>query len=61
MLVLALVINPQGFINYSGIFEGNLQESQSLESIVTTLRANTSTEKRATVVIDAGIVTEENL
>jgi hypothetical protein len=58
---LALVINPQGFIKYSGIFEGNLQDSKSLENIVTTLRANTSTEKRATVVIDAGIAMEENL
>lgn len=61
IVVLALVINPQGFIKYSGIFEGNLQDSKSLENIVTTLRANTSTEKRATVVIDAGIATEENL
>ena len=61
IVVLALVINPEGFIKYSGIFEGNLQDSQSLEKIVTNLRANTSTEKRATVVIDAGIATEENL
>jgi transposase len=58
---LALVINPQGFIKYSGIFEGNLQDGKSLENIVTTLRVNTSTEKRATVVIDEGIATEENL
>jgi hypothetical protein len=61
IVVLALVINPQGFIKYSGIFEGNLQDSKSLETIVINLRTNTSSEKRATVVIDAGIATEENL
>jgi hypothetical protein len=59
--VLALVINPEGFIKYSGIFEGNVQDSKTLEEIVMNLRTQTSTTKRATVVIDAGIATEENL
>jgi hypothetical protein len=61
IVVWALVINPEGFIKYSGIFEGNLQDSKSPEKIVTTLRTKTSAEKRAPVVIDAGIATEENL
>jgi hypothetical protein len=58
---LALVINPAGFIKYSTIFEGNIQDSKTLEEIVTNLRFQTSTAKRAVVVIDAGIATEENL
>ena len=55
------VINPAGFIKYSAIFEGNMQDSKTLEEIVTNLRFQTSTAKRAVVVIDAGIATEANL
>ena len=61
IVVLALVINPEGFIKYSGIFEGNMQDSKTLEEVVTNLRSKTSTSKRAIIVIDAGIATEENL
>jgi len=61
IVVLALVINPAGFIKYSSLFEGNMQDSKTLEEIVTKLRFQTSTSKRAVAVIDAGIATEENL
>jgi hypothetical protein len=61
IVVLALVINPAGFIKYSTIFEGNMQDSKTLKEIVINLRSQTSTSKRAVVVIDAGIATEENL
>ena len=61
IVVLALVINPQGFIKYSTIFEGNMQDSNTLKAIVTNLRSQTSASKRAVVVIDAGIATEDNL
>jgi len=61
IVVLALVINPAGFIKYSGIFEGNMQDAKTLEGIVTNLRSQTSTSKRAVVIIDAGIATEENI
>ena len=61
IVVLALVINPQGFIKYSTIFEGNMQDSNTLEQIVTNLRTQTSSTKRAVVVIDADIATEDNL
>ena len=61
IVVLALVINPAGFIKYSGIFDGNMQDCKTLEKIVMKLRSQTSTSKRAVVVIDAGIATEENL
>ena len=61
IVVLALVINPAGFIKYSTIFEGNMQDSKTLKEIVMNLRTQTSTAKRAVVVIDAGIATEENL
>jgi hypothetical protein len=61
IVVLALVINAEGFIKYSGIFEGNIQDCKTLEGVVKELRAQTSTSRRAIVVIDAGIATDENL
>ncbi|MDR0573377.1 MAG: IS1634 family transposase [Tannerella sp.] len=61
IVVLALVINPEGFIKYSSVFEGNMQDSKTLEEIVKRLRIQTSTSGRAVVVIDAGIATDENL
>jgi hypothetical protein len=61
IVVLALVINPAGFIKYSTIFEGNMQDSNTLKTVVTRLRSQTSTAKRAVVVVDAGIATEDNL
>ena len=38
-----------------------MQDSKTLKTIVTNLRSQTSTAKRAVVVIDAGIATEDNL
>ena len=61
IVVLALVINTEGFIKYSSIFEGNVSDCSTLESIVKNIRSKTSSTKRGTVVIDAGIATEENL
>ena len=58
---MALVINAEGFIKYSGIFEGNMQDCKTLEGVVKSLRSKTSTSQRAIVVIDAGIATDENL
>jgi hypothetical protein len=61
LVVLALVVNVEGFIKYSNIFEGNTADSATIPKIIDNLRAQTSDEKRAIVVIDAGISTEENL
>jgi hypothetical protein len=61
IVVLALVINPEGFIKYSSVFEGNMQDCKTLERVVKNLRTQTSTSRQAIVVIDAGIATDENL
>jgi hypothetical protein len=62
LIVLALVINPEGFIKYSNVFEGNTSDNTTLPRIIEKLRIKTSTSaKRALVVLDAGIATEENL
>jgi transposase len=57
-----MVVNPQGFIKYSTIFEGNMQDCTTLKIIVNHLRSHTShSAKKGIVVIDAGIATDENL
>jgi hypothetical protein len=62
LIVLGLVINPEGFIKYSSILEGNMADSKTLEGMIGKLRIKTSfSAKKALVVIDAGIATDENL
>jgi transposase len=62
LIVLAMVVNPEGFLKYSNIFDGNTTDSSTLSLIVEKLRSKTSqTARGAIVVIDAGIATEANL
>jgi len=65
LIVLALVVNVEGFIKYSAIYEGNKADCKTLEPMI--LKLSKASGKRAeetpkpTVVIDAGIATEDNL
>jgi transposase len=59
-VVLALVVNMEGFIKYSAIHEGNMSDSKTLPEMIDKLRTHTCTQK-AVVVLDAGIATQENL
>jgi transposase len=62
IIVLALVVNTEGFLKYSNVFEGNTSDSQTLPDMVEKLRIKTSASaSRAVVVMDAGIATDENL
>jgi len=62
LIVLAVVINPEGFLKYSNIFEGNMTDSKTLETIVDALSKQTSfSDRKPIVVIDAGIATDANL
>jgi len=62
LIVLALVVNAEGFIKYSTIFEGNRSDSTTLCEVIDKLQNSTSTfTTRAIIVIDAGIATEANL
>ena len=57
LVVLALVVNVEGFIKYSSILQGNVADSKTLVEMIDNLRTVTGTrEKRAIVVIDAGIL-----
>src|SRR3989339_924352 len=62
IVVLAAVINREGFLKYTNIFEGNTADSKTLAVMIETLRSHTSaTASKQIVVMDAGIATEENI
>jgi transposase len=62
LVVLALVVNVEGFIKYSSILEGNIADPKTLSAMIDKLRVKTSsTAKKALIVLDAGIATESNL
>jgi hypothetical protein len=62
LLVLALVVNADGFIKYSSIYEGNTADCSTLGNMIDKLHVSTGEQgKKAIVVIDAGIATEANL
>lgn len=62
LLTLGLVIDSQGFPKASQIFSGNQSEPETLLEMVETLHQNNPTKtEKPTVVIDAGLATEDNL
>ena len=62
IVALALVVNVEGFVKYSHIYEGNIADCKTLGETLSVLSARTSdTPRKALVVIDAGIATEDNL
>jgi hypothetical protein len=62
IVVLALVVNVEGFVKYSHIYRGNIADCKTLEETLEGLSLSTSTTSRKpVVVIDAGIATDENL
>jgi hypothetical protein len=60
LVVLAMVINIEGFIKYSAIHEGNYADTSDINTLLEKLSGNTGTAKPI-VVMDAGIATEKNL
>jgi len=60
LVVLALVVNVEGFIKYSSVLEGNIADCNTLSAMIEKLATHT-VGANAVVVIDAGIATEENL
>ena len=61
-VVLASVINGEGFLKHSKIYEGNISDSVTLVDIIGELRKNNKeADDKQIIVIDAGIATEDNL
>jgi transposase len=61
LVTLALVVDGQGFPKHSKIYAGNISEPGTLWEILEELMEGKTTSQAKTVVIDAGIATEENL
>ena len=62
LVVLAVVVNVEGFIKYSSVYQGNMADCNTLSTTIDTLRlATSSSSPKAVIVMDAGIATEENL
>lgn len=62
LLTLGLVIDSQGFPKTSQVFSGNQSEPVTLLQMVNALRQKDPTDNpKPTVVIDAGIATDDNL
>jgi len=60
LVVLAMVVNVEGFIKYTAIHEGNIADCNTLSVMIDKLATHTCAHK-AVVVLDAGISTEQNL
>jgi transposase len=60
LVTLALVLDGQGFPKRSGTFEGNVSEPKTLAALLARL-SRSRAGSGATVVLDAGLATEENI
>ena len=60
LITLGLVLNQQGFLNRSEFLPGNVSEPKSLKNAIEALSSLEDLFK-PTIVMDAGIATEENL
>lgn len=57
LITLGAALDPSGFLKRTEIFEGNVNEASTLPKILEQLQAS----KNATIIMDAGIASEENL
>ena len=57
LVVLAMVVNVEGFIKYTAMYEGNIADCATLESMIEKLATHTCSHKPI-IVLDAGIATE---
>jgi hypothetical protein len=60
-IVFTGVINAQGFIRYSRIYDGNTADTVTLEDMIADLKKHSSHIRDKTVVMDAGFASEKNL
>jgi hypothetical protein len=62
IVVLAVVINREGFLKYSNIFQGNMTDCKTLGTIIDAISKQTSfSGRKPIVIIDAGIATDANI
>ncbi len=61
LVVFTGVINAQGFIRHARIYEGNKADVDTIEDMLADLEKHCTAGNRPTVVMDAGIASEDNL
>ena len=61
LVVFTGVINAEGFIRHSRIYEGNKADASTIEDMIADLIKHSPSKTKQTIVIDAGIATEDNL
>jgi len=61
LMTMGLVVDGQGFAKHSRIYAGNQYEADTLQDIVAQMESHVEGHEKPTVVMDAGIATEENL
>lgn len=61
LVVFTGVVNAQGFIRHSRIYEGNRPDTNTLEDMIADLEIHSGTAAKKTIVMDAGIATDDNL
>ena len=61
LVVFTGVINSQGFIRHSRIYEGNKSDLKTIPDMINDLEEYSSPETGHTIVIDAGIADDKNL
>lgn len=60
-VVFTGVVNAEGFVRHSRIYEGNKPDTATLDDMIADLEENISADSTPTIVMDAGIATEDNL
>lgn len=61
LVVFTGVINPQGILRHSRIYEGNKADPDTMKDMLKDLNKHSDPNHSKTVVLDAGIASEENL
>ena len=62
LIVLAVIINSEGFLKYSDIFEGNTSDCSTLKGVITQLNLVAGYNSgKPIIVMDAGIATQANI
>lgn len=62
LMALALVVNAEGFVKYSRVYEGNMRDHKTLRQTLEDIeKSGGKMDSKKVVVMDAGIATEDNL
>jgi transposase len=61
LVVFTAVVNAEGFLRHSRIYEGNKPDTATLADMLADLERQAGAASKKTVVMDAGIATEDNL